>query len=290
MFTRTSIGSRYALRARGIAITNAAFAAAILSVCSSGARADALPGYQTPASDQKNSAVLVRDLNAFISSAIVRYHDQAFARWPLAIPVCLRVSGIESSERDLVIARIYEIAQAAGARIGDANCDPSFFVFVTPQPDAIMAAMRKRNPRLFNIHYGVDQVNRFMNTPRPIRAWYNTYIGGGVPNSKLQYDETRAITQVFVFIDTKRLGDTVNFRQLADYTAMVGLAEVNLDNDLGDAPTILHLFGANAEARKPGLTSWDQAVLYSLYNMPRKDVLQVDEMANSAARYITQSP
>jgi hypothetical protein len=248
-------------------------------------------GAGAAASDaQRAPAELERDVSAFISSVIVRSHDQSLARWPLAWPPCLHVEGIEPSERDLVIARIYKIAQVATAPTGGAKCDPNFFIFVTPDPDAMIAGLQKRDPRVFNRRYGVAQVNRFKGTPRPIRVWYNIHIGGRVPNSKMQYDEFRAITEVLVFVDTKRLGNTVNFEQLADYIAVTGLAEVDLDADLGNAPSILRLFSASPDAAKSTLTSWDQGFLYSLYNTRHRDMVQVSEMETLALKYIQQPP
>jgi hypothetical protein len=287
MFKLSSIGSRHAMRLRRMPLAlSAAALLTVPSLWSPGAKADAVP--QAPSANEP--AASERNLNAFISSAIVRYSDQSFARWPLGTPVCLQVYGIEPAERDLVIARIYSDAQAAGVRTGGAKCIPTLLVFVTAQADATIAALRQREPRMFSTHFGVERVERFMHTPRPVRAWYNIYIGGGVPNSKIQQDQTRVMSQVFVFVDTTRLGEGVNFQQLADYVAMVGLAEINPDANLGDAPTILNLFGANAGARSPGLTSWDQAILHSLYLMPRQDIQQVDEMTNYAVQYLRQSP
>jgi hypothetical protein len=239
---------------------------------------------------QRAPAELDRDVSAFLSSVIVRSHDQSLARWPLAWPPCLHVEGIEQSERDLVIARIYKIAQAATVPLGPAKCDPNFFVFLTPDPDGMIAGLQKRDPRIFNRRFGVAPIDRFKNTPRPIRVWYNIHIGGRVPNSKMQYDEFRVITQVFVFVDTKRLANTVTFAQLADYIGMTGLAEINLDGDLGNAPTILRLFSGNPEAAKLALTSWDQGFLYALYNTRRRDMSQVSEMETLAAKYIRQLP
>ena len=54
--------------------------------------------------------------------------------------------------------------------------------------------------------------------------------------------------------------------QLVDYAAMVGLADINLDADLGDVPSILRIFEEPAEARPAGLTHWDEAFLAALYH------------------------
>jgi hypothetical protein len=57
-------------------------------------------------------------------------------------------------------------------------------------------------------------------------------------NFRLSRDEVRDLTSVIVLIDARRL-KSVTFGQLAAYIAMVGLAEVRLDANMGDAPSIL---------------------------------------------------
>lgn len=53
-------------------------------------------------------------------------------------------------------------------------------------------------------------------------------------------------------VDTGRIKG-FNIGQLADYIAMIGLAQIRLDSDLGSAPTILRLFAqTNHDAMPPG--------------------------------------
>jgi hypothetical protein len=77
----------------------------------------------------------------------------------------------------------------------------------------------------------------------------------------------------------------LNVGQLADYVAMVGLAEIRVDADLGETPTILQLF---QESKNPpqGLSAWDQAFLYSLYNTRQASVLQASSIKTSMLKRI----
>lgn len=77
----------------------------------------------------------------------------------------------------------------------------------------------------------------------------------------------------------------VDIQQLADYVALAGLADVRLDVDPGAAPTILNLF-ARCATPPQGLTRWDQALLYSLYNTRQQDKQQVGEMESMMIRRI----
>jgi hypothetical protein len=47
--------------------------------------------------------------------------------------------------------------------------------------------------------------------------------------------------------------------------AMTGLTNVDLDADLGSAPSILRLFASPGENQSSGLSSWDAAFLKALY-------------------------
>ena len=62
------------------------------------------------------------------------------------------------------------------------------------------------------------------------------------------------------------------------------MAELRLDANLGDAPTILQLFSASQ--RRPGLTSWDQSFLKALYHTDQTDKMQLSEIKISIVRDI----
>jgi hypothetical protein len=61
--------------------------------------------------------------------------------------------------------------------------------------------------------------------------------------------------------------------QLADYVAMVGLAQVRLSPDTGTAPTILSIFRGQPQVQ--GLSPWDAAFLQSLYSTSQSSTLEV---------------
>ncbi|MGH7107435.1 MAG: hypothetical protein ACREFT_13120, partial [Acetobacteraceae bacterium] len=50
--------------------------------------------------------------------------------------------------------------------------------------------------------------------------------------------------------------------QLADYVALIGLAQVRPEADPGNAPTILTLF-RDPKHPTQALSAWDRALLYS---------------------------
>lgn len=68
----------------------------------------------------------------------------------------------------------------------------------------------------------------------------------------------------------------VTMRQMADYIALVGLSNARLDADSVPEPSILRLFDQSTAPQ--GLSAWDRALLYALYNTNQWDYLQLSEV------------
>ncbi|HWQ85280.1 hypothetical protein [Brevundimonas sp.] len=72
------------------------------------------------------------------------------------------------------------------------------------------------------------------------------------------------LMRVIIVVDADQAA-AVPFPALADYIAMVGLAQIDPEAEVGDAPTILNLFNADASQPTRRMTDWDAAFLISLY-------------------------
>jgi len=81
-----------------------------------------------------------------------------------------------------------------------------------------------------------------------------------------------------VVIDTT-VPKTATLGQLTDFAAMVGLGDIDVDADIGDAPSILQLYAASPDAPPSGLTTWDQAFLSALYHADQSSVTQRSQIA-----------
>ena len=80
---------------------------------------------------------------------------------------------------------------------------------------------------------------------------------------------TQIVDQLFrtvVILDVDQVSG-VSAAQLADYVAMVTLAQIDPDAETGGYASILNLFGTGDAA--PGLTEWDRAYLTGLYDAER---------------------
>jgi hypothetical protein len=65
---------------------------------------------------------------------------------------------------------------------------------------------------------------------------------------------------------------------LVDYVALIGLAQIKLDKDIGQAPSILKVFSASAVSPPLEMTAWDKALLLSLYTTEQKTKVQLFQM------------
>ncbi|MCA3698828.1 hypothetical protein [Brevundimonas sp.] len=78
---------------------------------------------------------------------------------------------------------------------------------------------------------------------------------------------------MIIIVDVDRVAG-VDLGALADYLAVISLAQIDPELDPGPYDTILSLFSEGASP-PPGLTDWDRAFLQGLYSAE-----QIDEAAN----------
>lgn len=254
---------------------------------------------------------LERQAHRFVTSVIAQPRGASLERWNE--PICPLVAGLPRMLDEYIEGHIAEIAGAANAPVAGKPCRANFFVIATYQPDLFLQKLREKAPWVYDTRNGAGGVERFMHSRRPVRVWLNSnlhcrvngisggksadlmilsetggggrqvdttspyYCSGG--DSRLRYASVNAIFSAFIVVDMQRM-KRISTRELADYAAMIGLADVRQDADTGGVPTILGLF-RQPEDPPQGLTAWDQALLHSLYNTTQSSVLQVSEMQGS---------
>jgi hypothetical protein len=280
----------------------------VLSNIAIAAAADSLD--QITVQAQRNREKLEHDVHAFVSSAIVQSHsDGSLERWTY-VDVCPQVAGLNKAQGEFLLARLSQIARTAGVPLAGEKCKPNFFVFVTEEPEPLVKKITLAHG-VFDGQRG-PPLDQFVITPRPIRVWRNiglTSIDGAshfkahgekdyndeAPSNTMpsQYGSrlnvstvTRDILSAIIVVDAAKVRD-LNFGQLADYIGVVGFAQVDLDRDLMDAPTILNLFRAPATVRPQEMTAWDKALLHALYSTPQRNKMQLSEMQTVALQDIT---
>jgi hypothetical protein len=278
------------------------------------AGSDSLSGITVEA--QRQAEKLKHDVNSFVSSAIAKSFGDSLMRWDH--PVCPLVAGLTRDEGEFLLLRLSNIARSVHAPLAGEHCKPNFLVIFARDPGVFLKLLWRRKPRLFDTVHGIAPVKGFIETSRPVRVWYNAQnidadagnaITGALADSadvgmgkldypvvvrpsslgsRITYPVVRNIDSAIVVVDPLKIGK-VNFGQLADYIGLVGLAEINLDKDLGEAPTILKVFNASETAPPMEMTFWDRALLRSIYSTPQNNRMQLSKIETAALKEIASS-
>ena len=238
------------------------------------------------------------------------------------VPVCPSVTGLARQQGEYLLWRVSQIAREAGVPLAGEDCRPNLFVFVTPGPRELLEAMDKRKFGVTFRDAAPLTVDEFIAAARPVKVWYVSqaltaeyatpsynlssthpcafadFVGvGGTVLPPTICDSERAsrvtngsalvpvFSYVYVIVDAMGLHG-VSLQQLADYVGMVGLAKINPAARLGEAPTILKLFGESNQATSPGMSDWDRAFLKSLYETDQRLRMQRQEVANTMVRQL----
>lgn len=230
----------------------------------------------------------------FVGEVAQPVRRRGLARWHEG--VCVGVVNMDAEVAQYLVDRISDIARELGLTAGAPGCSPSIIVVATDDGRAFSREFVAKEPRLFRPGgSGMDQggaaMRAFLETDRAIRWWNVTLpvdadtglsasrIPGQVNNgggsvmdyapvtalrtsSRLNSQYRQDMKRTFVIVDMNKL-QGVSATQLADYAAMVSLAQVDPDADVSRFDSILNLFdGSGASA---GLTGWDRAYLGGLY-------------------------
>ena len=257
-----------------------------------------------------------KQVHAFVSEATRPATSQAsppsLARWNE--PICPRVDGLSAEESDSILLHLSQAAAPVGIKIQPSPCQVSLYIVASNEPERLARSLHKRVPGLFGAA-APAVVERFFNTQRPVRVWYNTQFVGKYGNklgpadvsktphqplrnslaelSRLEFDDVRLIFTVVEVVDVARIAG-IGTGRLADYLAMAGLAEINFDADLHAAPTILRTFDALgdpvASSDVPSeLTTWDRGFLHGLYVTAQSSKMQRSLIEDVMLRDLAQN-
>lgn len=223
------------------------------------------------------------------------------ARWDRK--VCPGVIGAPIAQAQALNDQIARRVQALDLKVGAPGCKANVLIILTPDSDTFTPQFVEQNPKLFSVGddfgntRGRTELNQFANTPRPIRWWHvgetvtdrgqvlgksdATPSGTGdgfsgvqvarVSNAgRLTAGTREDFNRVIVIVDARAV-DELKLEAVADYIAMVSLAQLNPDAKTDGADTVLNLFSAARAGNTPppGMTEWDTAYLEGLYGAPR---------------------
>ena len=218
--------------------------------------------------------------------------------------ICPGVVGLRARQGQFLVDRIAQRALELDLQVGEPGCKANVLVLVTPDAGAAARAIVEEEQYLM-ANYGVrenlstrgaDALTDFVETSRPVRWWHiaqtetadGDVLGHTNPHGRttgtfsqefraaevtrpqvsnfgrLARSTLQSVRNVVIIVDARQSAH-VRLDALADYIAMVALAQTDPQADTSAYDTILNLFsGAPDEAA--GMTEWDLAYLQGVYS------------------------
>jgi len=235
---------------------------------------------------------LIRD---FVSEVAEPNRRRGLARWEDRI--CVGVANLRQETAQYLADRISTVAEDVGLTPGAPGCTPNVLVVATDDGNALARSLVDSRRRAFRMggsgmDRGGDALEDFVETDRPVRWWQMampvdsetgdraTRIPGEclrapctsgldfAPQvnvfaaSRLQTQIVDRLMRAIVIVDIDEVSD-LSIVQLADYIAMVTLAQIDPDADTSGYASILNVFDDPGSADR--LMDWDLAYLKGLY-------------------------
>ncbi len=249
-------------------------------------------------------------IKGFVTSVSEMTANRRLGRWDRK--VCPGVVNLRADYAQALNDRIAATATEVGLDVGEPGCKPNMIIIGTDKSEALARQLVKEQPDAFAKYDGavrgsIKDLEAFQSSPAAIRWWHVTdrttadgqrYVKGASVRvrevGRIKGSTRDDFASVIIIMDVSRIGK-VRFTSLADYIAMVGLAQVDPDADLAGVSSVLNLFADRAAGIEPvaALTEWDKAYLKGLY-AARRDVrrgqTQEDDITRSMIKDLGGTP
>lgn len=243
-------------------------------------------------------------IRGFVNEVARPNNGRSLARWDA--PVCVGVANLQRETAEYLADRISTVADDLGLRVGDAGCAPNLLVVATADGAGMAQELAEEHRRTLRpggagMDAGTNAFRDFQTADRPVRWWqvvlptdsetgnaavripgecYGMCTGDGsafdyAPKtyvfaaSRLSTQIVENIIRTVVIVDVDDVAGLTAL-QLADYIAMVTLAQIDPEAEIGSYASILNVFDNPAAA--DSLTNWDLAYLQGLYASERSAV------------------
>ncbi len=221
----------------------------------------------------------VRDFVAEVGGAPT---GKNLARWNGV--VCAGAVNIAPHYAQRLIDQVSAVALAIGLEIGEPGCKPNVLILASQDGDALARQLVRDHFQAFQPpdadgnDPGRKALHAFETSGAPVRWWHVTQTthadtGEAVVrgrtitvrgSGRLRGNIREDMSHVVIVLDTRRIG-TVSIASLADYVAMVALAQIDAGADTRGYGSILNLFADPSGDRTARMTQWDLDYLVALY-------------------------
>jgi hypothetical protein len=275
------------------------------------------PPYQQAPLRLEDVEVIGRPLDTMIRNFVdhvgAPVYRRNLARWNEG--VCVGVANLKGDTAQYIADRVSTVAEDLGLRPGGPGCRANIMVIAAADPSGLASTLIERSPRNFRpggpgMELGRTRLRAFQDSDRPVRWWsislpmdsHTGQLAVRIPGGDCQHPcdtvddfapviymttSSRISTQivdnlarVIVIVDAGKL-EGITTLQLADYIAMVSLAQIDSEADTRAYASILNLF--EDPEITPSLSDWDLAYLQGLYSSQRAHRLPGANRAEVAA-------
>ena len=250
----------------------------------------------------------------FLKEIAAPARSRGYARWQRT--VCIGVYNLENSAAQYIVDRISALALDVGLEPGEPGCRPDVNIIFSVDAAETAALMVENEPRVFRpvggnagMDLGMGALDDFVASDKAVRWWHvsmpvdarlgtpaiETYNAAcfrapfcypeiSVAGPSRIYSGIRDDLQhVIVIVDVSQLNGT-SWQQIADYLAVISLAQIDPNTDPQEYDSILNLF--SNPAAYSGLTDWDRHYVHALYGFDQERVtrMQGGEIVSRIAR------
>lgn len=237
-------------------------------------------------------------IRSFVDEVAAPNRRRGLARWEDRI--CIGVANLRTEPAQYIVDRVSTVAEDVGLTPGEPGCAPTVMIVASDDPAALARELVRERRRAFRMGgSGMDRggvaLRAFVSSEAPVRWWQVSIptdsetgtVAVRIPGecrhpcqdpedyapvvfvfsaSRLATQIVDNLTRTVVILDIDQV-DRVSIDQLADYVAMVTLAQVDPEADTSRYASILNVFDRPETAS--GLTDWDRAYLTGLYGAER---------------------
>jgi hypothetical protein len=207
--------------------------------------------------------------------------------------------GLRPAFLKFLAQEIRDIAARIGAPVnGRASCRPNIEIVFTTVPQALVENIRVHNRVYLGYRASSRQSDALAVVSRPIQSWYLTatldmnnephidtrqgfgYYSTAVTGSRLSNGLHSGLNHVIIVADPTRLADH-EIGALADYIAMLALAQPNDLDDCEVLPSIMNLLARNCAGAGAAraISDSDLGYLRGVYHMPADGSLNIQQDA-----------
>ena len=235
-----------------------------------------------------NARPLEQQVQTFVDEVAVAPRGRNLARWDKKI--CIGAANFDARYAQMLVDRVSSVALSLGLESGEPGCRPDVMIVASAQPDADAQRIIRDDPYGFHpaqggTDLGRAALRRFQDSDAPVRWWQVSMpvsadtgevairlideepptVSGRLA-SRISSNIRDDLARVLIVIDSTKM-QNVSFSGLADYVALLALAQIDPEADTSAFPSVLNLFDSSRTLT--GFTDWDRDYLQGLYAAKR---------------------